>query len=79
MIKDDATGSETPVELTGSEIGLKIGKQLIDNLCQEDGGYGRGGGGGSWGSDTVTIDISNNYIGRIIGMHLCLLIYAISS
>lgn len=58
VLKDESTGSETPVELTGSECGLQIGKQLIESLCQED-GYGRGG--------SVRINLNNMYIGRIIG------------
>jgi predicted RNA-binding protein YlqC (UPF0109 family) len=59
VIKDEADGTDTPVDLTGSDAGIAIGKQLIGNLCSEE---SRGG----W-NEKARMDVSNEYVGRIIG------------
>jgi len=53
ILKDEATGDSTPVELQGSQDCQQRAKELIEDILQEQqgggGGGGRSGGGGGYG------------------------------
>jgi len=61
ILKEEGNEAEVPVDITGPDTGVTVVKQLIEQLCQEQ-GYSQNDG-----FYTVRVLVENQFIGRIIG------------